>query len=80
MKTFVEKYDTVTTPSGEGEVVRKEMTVQVEQWWNSSDVVVSLRKENVWVSDDTVVVVGNRKKYVPVGGSVAPTVRNCCLL
>ncbi len=38
MKTFVEKYDTVTTPSGEGEPVRKEMTVQVEQWWNSSDV------------------------------------------
>ena len=35
VKTFVEKYDTVTTPSGEGQAVRKEMTVQVEQWWNS---------------------------------------------
>ena len=45
MKTFVEKYDTVTTPSGEGQAVRKQMTVQVEQWWNSSDVVVSLREE-----------------------------------
>ena len=38
MKTFVDKYDTVTDPSGEGQGVRKEMTVQVEQWWNSSDV------------------------------------------
>ena len=37
VKTIVEKYDTVTTPSGEGQTVRKEMTVQVEQWWNSSD-------------------------------------------
>jgi hypothetical protein len=27
VKTFVEKYDTVTTPSGEGQAVRKEMTV-----------------------------------------------------
>ncbi len=43
MKTFVEKYDTVTDPSGEGQAVRKEMTVQVEQWWNSSDVASSLR-------------------------------------
>ena len=40
VKTFVEKYDTVTAPSGEGQAVRKEMTVQVEQWWNSSDVAV----------------------------------------
>jgi hypothetical protein len=38
VKTFVEKYDTVRTPSGEGQAVRKEMTVQVEQWWNSSDI------------------------------------------
>jgi hypothetical protein len=36
VKTFVEKYDTVSVPSGEGQPVRKEMTVQVEQWWNSS--------------------------------------------
>ena len=43
VKTFVEKYDTVTAPSGEGQAVRKEMTVQVEQWWNSSDVASSLR-------------------------------------
>ena len=63
MKTFVEKYDTVTVPSGEGQVVRKEMTVQVEQWWNSSDVATSLREENVWDSDDTVDVVGKRKIY-----------------
>ena len=40
VKTFVEKYDTVTVPSGEGQDVRKEMTVQVEQWWNSSDVIL----------------------------------------
>jgi len=26
VKTFVEKYDTVTAPSGEGQVVRQEMT------------------------------------------------------
>ncbi len=38
MNFFVEKYDTVTDPSGEGQYVKKEMTVQVEQWWNSSDV------------------------------------------
>ena len=48
MKTFVEEYDTVTGPSGEGQDVRKEMTVQVEQWWNSSDVAASLREENEW--------------------------------
>ncbi len=29
------------------------MTVQVEQWWNSSDVAVSLREENVWGTDGT---------------------------
>ena len=46
VKTFVEKYDTVTAPSGEGQAVRKQMTVQVEEWWNSSDVAVSLREEN----------------------------------
>ncbi len=43
------------------------MTVQVEQWWNSSDVVVSLRQENVWDADDTVDVVGKHKKCIPVG-------------
>ncbi len=42
VKNFVEKYDTVTDPSGEGQAVRKEMTVQVEQWWNSGDVSSSL--------------------------------------
>jgi hypothetical protein len=47
----VEKYDTVTDPSGEEQDVRKEMTVQVEQWWNSSDVGASLREENAWVVD-----------------------------
>ena len=31
VKIFVEKYDTVTAPSGEGQDVRKQMTVQVEQ-------------------------------------------------
>ena len=31
MKTFVEKYDMVTDPSGEGQGVKEEMTVQVEQ-------------------------------------------------
>ena len=46
VKTFVEKYDTVTAPSGEGQAVRKKMTVQVEQWWNSSDVAASLREES----------------------------------
>ena len=30
VKIFVEKYDTVTAPSGEGQAVRKQMTVQVE--------------------------------------------------
>jgi hypothetical protein len=70
---FVEKYDTVTAPSGEGQTVRKEMTVQVEQWWNSSDVVSSLREENAWDPDDTVTVVGKRKKCVPDGGSPVPT-------
>jgi hypothetical protein len=34
VKTFLEKYDMVTAPSGEGQVVRKQMTVQVEQWWD----------------------------------------------
>jgi hypothetical protein len=37
VKTFLEKYDTVTAPSGEGKAVRKQMTVQVEQWWDSSE-------------------------------------------
>ena len=73
VKTFVEKYDTVTTPSGEGPGVRKEMTVQVEQWWNSSDVAASLREENAWGADGTVSVVGKRKKCVPDGGSASPT-------
>ncbi len=41
VKTFVEEYDTATAPSGEEQTVRKEMTVQVEQWWNSSDVSAS---------------------------------------
>ena len=67
MKTFVEKYDTVTDPSGEGQAVRKEMTVQVEQWWNSSDVAASLREENAWDANGTVAVVGQRKKCVPAG-------------
>ena len=62
VKTFVEKYDTVTAPSGEGQAVRKQMTVQVEEWWNSSDVAASLREENVWGADGTVAVVGKRKK------------------
>ena len=69
MKTL-EKYDMVTTPFGEGRDVKQEMTVQVEQWWNSSDVVVSLRQENVWVSDGTVSVVGQHKTCIPPGGSV----------
>jgi hypothetical protein len=73
VKTFVEKYNTVTDPSGEAQAVRKEMTVQVEQWWNSSDVAASLREENAWGADGTVVVVGKRKKCVPVGGSAGPT-------
>ena len=30
VKFFVEKYDVVTAPSGEGQAVRKEMTVEVE--------------------------------------------------
>ncbi len=72
MKTFVEKYDTVTDPSGEGQTVRKEMTVQVEQWWNFSDVPSSLRGENAWGADGTVPVVGKRKKCVPPGGSTSP--------
>ena len=42
VKIFVEKYDTVTGPSGEGQAVRKEMTVQVEQWWwNSGGILVT---------------------------------------
>jgi hypothetical protein len=49
------------------------MTVQVEQGWNTSDVVASLREENTWVVDDTVPVVGKRKKCVAPGGSTAPT-------
>ncbi len=64
VKTFVEEYDTVTTPSGEVQTVRKEMTVQVEQWWNSSDVSASLREENGWGADGTVAVVGKRKKKI----------------
>ena len=67
------KYDTVTDPSGEGQDVRKEMTVQVEQWWNFSDVAASLRQENTWGADATVAVVGKRKKCIPAGGSVGPT-------
>ncbi len=63
VKTFVEKYDMVTTPSGEVRSVNQEMTVQVEQWWNSSDITVSLRQENTWVTDDTVVVVGKQKMH-----------------
>jgi hypothetical protein len=62
VKDFVEKYDTVTAPSGEGQAVRKEMTVQVEQWWNSSDVAAFLREENAWGADGTVAVVGKKKK------------------
>jgi hypothetical protein len=73
VKIFVEKYDTVTAPSGEGQAVRKQMTVQVEQWWNSSDVAASLREENAWGADGTVAVVGKRKKCVAAGGSAAPT-------
>ena len=76
VKTFVEKYDTVTAPSGEGQAVRKGMTVQVERWWNSSDVAASLREENAWGADGTVAVVGKRKKCVPAGGSAAPTVQH----
>jgi hypothetical protein len=53
----------VTTPSGEVRSVNQEMTVQVEQWWNSSDITVSLRQENTWVTDDTVVVVGKQKMH-----------------
>jgi hypothetical protein len=49
------------------------MTAQVEQWWNSSDVVVSLWEENVWGVDGTVAVVGKQKKCVPTGGSATPT-------
>ena len=68
VKTFVEKYDTVTVPSGEGQDVRKEMTVQVEQWFNSSDVTTSLREENTWGVDGTVVVLGKRKKLFLMEG------------
>ena len=73
MKTFVEKYDMVTAPSGEGRVVKQEMTVQVEQWWNFSDVAASLRQKNTWGADATVAVVGKRKKCIPAGGSEGPT-------
>ncbi len=51
------------------------MTVQVEEWWNSSDVAASLREENAWGVDGTVAVVGKREKCVPSGGSAAPTER-----
>jgi hypothetical protein len=68
VKTFVEKYDTVTAPSGEGQAVRKQMTVQVEEWWNSSDVAASLREENAWGADGTVAVVGKRKNALPLEG------------
>jgi hypothetical protein len=64
VKIFMEKYDTVTDPSGEGQTVRKEMTVQVEHWWISSDVAASLREENVWDADGPVPVVGKRKKKI----------------
>ena len=73
VKTFLEKYDTVTAPSGEGKAVMKQMTVQVEQWWDSSDVAASLREKNAWGADGTVAVVGKRKKYVAAGGSAEPT-------
>jgi hypothetical protein len=73
VKTFLEKYDTVTAPSGEGQVVRKQITAQVEQWWDSSDVAASLREKNAWGADGTVAVVGKRKKYVATGGSAEPT-------
>jgi hypothetical protein len=73
VKTFVEKYDMVTVPSGEGHSVKQEMVSQVEQWWNSIDVAASLRVENVWDVDGTVPVVGKRKKYIPNGGSETPT-------
>jgi hypothetical protein len=73
VKTFLEKYDTVRASSGEGQAVRKQMTVQVEQWWDSSDVAASLREENTWVTDGTVAVLGKRKKCVAAGGSAAPT-------
>ena len=43
------------------------MNVQVEQWWNSSDVAASLREENAWGANGTVDVVGQRKKCVPAG-------------
>ncbi len=49
------------------------MTVQVEEWWNSSDVAASLREENAWGADGIVAVVGKRKICVAAGGSAAPT-------
>jgi hypothetical protein len=49
------------------------MTTQVEQCWNSSDVVASLREENAWGADGTFTVVGKRKKCVPAGGSSSST-------
>ena len=54
-------YDMVTAPSGEGLSVKQEMTVQVEQWWNSSDLVSSLCLENTWGVDDTVPVNTNTR-------------------
>jgi hypothetical protein len=56
-------------PSWYWQTVRKKVTVQVEQWWNSSDVAASLREENAWGAYGTVAVVGKRKKCVPAGGS-----------
>ena len=46
---------------------------EVRHGQNSSDVVSSLREENTWGADDTVTVVGKRKKCVPDGGSPVPT-------
>ncbi len=46
---------------------------EVRHGQNSSHVVSSLREENTWGADDTVTVVGKRKKSFPDGGSPVPT-------
>ena len=52
------------------EKIRKEGASATGVSWTAH---VSLREENAWGADGTVAVVGKRKKYVPDGGSAAPT-------
>jgi hypothetical protein len=73
VKAFLEQYDIGKALTGDsGSDIKSRMKLQAHEWWNSSEQVVSLWKDNEWGADCTVAVSGRSKPCLPAGGCAAP--------